>query len=297
MVIISAEIGVNHQGDIKVAQELMEAAFGAGADFVKFQKREPELCVPEEQWEVPKETPWGEVLPYLEYRRRMEFDFNQYAALQRECRHHAGEMFFSVWDLPSLEFAERFACPYVKVPSAKLTDMELVLAAAEAVGRRGAGLILSTGMSTAEEIEEALQAVVPVLDGHAAEQPHLPGAELWVLHCHSAYPAPTEELNLRCIQMLMHEYAGTRVAVGYSGHEYGLVPTVAAVALGAGMVERHITLDKTAKGSDHMASLDVPSFEKLVRHVRSLEGSLGTGEKQVWDSEVPALLKLRGGAG
>jgi len=293
--IIVAEIGINHDGDFLKAKELVNAAADAGCDYVKFQKREPELAVPKAQWDEPKETPWGETMSYIEYRRRMEFTFNEYVQLQREAKLAGIAMFFSVWDLPSLEFAERFACPYVKIPSAKLTDTDLVRAAAHSVAHRGApGLVMSTGMSTPDQIEEAAYSALTKMK--SGRQEHLEQPMLWLLHCHSQYPiVDISEINLNCIRTLAFDFVDVpNVRVGYSGHEYGLDPTVQSVSVGAGMVERHITLDKMAKGSDHVASLDIPTFARFVRKVRSAERTLGDGQKIVHESEMPALLKLRG---
>ncbi len=302
-VTVVAEIGINFASErtgsaderFHAAVELIHAAADAGCDYAKFQKREPELAVPKDQWDKPKATPWGETMPYIEYRRLMEFDFNQYVQLQREAKRAGIAMFFSVWDLPSLEFAERFACPFVKIPSAKLTDTALVRAAAEAVAQRGApGLIISTGMSTPDEIEEAAYRALGQMK--ESRQEHLDQPTLWLLHCHSAYPAPVHELNLFCIQFLAHDFADIpNVSIGYSGHEYGRSPTEWAVAMGAGMVERHITLDRNAKGSDHSASLEPWALRRMVEHIRSLEVAMGDGVKFVHESEMPALLKLRGG--
>ncbi len=301
-VLVCAEIGINFASErtptaderFNAAMELIQAAADAGCDFAKFQKRDPGLAVPEDQREVPKDTPWGDRMPYIEYRRLMEFDFNQYVQLQRAAKHAGIGMFFSVWDLPSLEFAERFACPYVKIPSAKLTDTELVKAAAHSVAQRGeTGLIISTGMSTPDEIEEA--AYTALAQMKESRQDHLEQPTLWLLHCHSAYPAPVHELNLFCIQFLAHDFAEIpNVSIGYSGHEYGRSPTEWAVAMGAGMVERHITLDRNAKGSDHSASLEPWALRRMVEHIRSLEAAMGDGVKVVHDSEMPALLILRG---
>lgn len=272
-VTLVAEGGLNHAGSLAVALRLVEAAAHAGADYIKWQKRTPELCVPREMWDVPKETPFG-VLPYIDYRERMEFGAAEYQQIDSACAEHGIGWFMSVWDVPSLEFALQWDPPFVKVPSALLVNDELVAAAASS----GVPLILSTGMSTAEQIEHAVQQAYQA-------------TELWLLHCHSAYPAPTRELNLRCIPALSARYPHAHI--GYSGHEIGIATTTWAVVLGARMVERHLTVDRTMWGSDQLASLEPLAFERLVRHVRSAERAVGDGVKRVFESERSAMLRLR----
>jgi len=297
--VVVAEIGINHNGDPALAEQLIVAAARAGADAVKLQKREPELAVPPEQWQVPRETPWG-TMPYIEYKRRMELDLATLVQLQRVAKRCGIELFFSVWDMPSLQLVSKhFGPAYMKVPSAKLTDHGLVAAAAEWCGKAGSQLVLSTGMSTAEEIVDAVQVAYTGLHlglDQGGQRDPLP---LWVLHCHSAYPAPTAELNLQHVQTLQQqlvpESPGTvPIVVGYSGHEFGVSPTVWAVVLGARMVERHMTLDRTMWGTDQLASVEPLAFERMVRQIRSAEQALGDGVKVVWPSELPALQKLRG---
>jgi N-acetylneuraminate synthase len=270
---VVAELGINHQGDLRTAKQLISAAAHAGADLVKLQKRMPELCVPEGQRDVPKDTPWGR-MSYLDYKRRMEFGKADYFEIDRYCAELGIGWFLSVWDLPSLEFALPFRPPYLKIPSALLTDEELVTGAAGA----GVPLILSTGMSTTYQIRRAVD--------WAAGAP-----SLTLLHCHSAYPAPSAELNLRCIQQLRTDHPDA--TIGYSGHEYGLEPTVWAVVLGAEMVERHICLRHSDWGSDQLASVEVPAFGRLVTRIRSAEAALGDGHKRVWESEQTAMQRLR----
>ena len=299
--IICAEIGINHNSDINIAKELIEKAAWAGADYVKFQKREPELAVPKDQWDVMREVPWSnEPVRYIDYKRRMEFDFDQLRDLASHARQHGIGMFLSVWDLPSLRIAASFAFDMVKIPSAKLTDEELVRGAIKLAIKQPCDLVLSTGMSTAEEVEEGLGWI---LDEWNQSWPR-PSAEgkpwphVWILHCHSAYPAPSKELNLGVIPILWGD-AQLRLgeiphSIGYSGHEWGIQPTVWSVALGARMIERHITLDRTMWGTDQSASVEPLAFAKMVSYVRSLEAALGDGVKRVWDSELPARAKLRG---
>lgn len=292
-VTVVAEIGVNHNADLDIAKELIEKAAWAGADYVKFQKREPELAVPQDQWEVRRKTPWGE-MSYIDYKRKMEFDFDQLNELRRHAKLHDIEMFLSVWDLPSLEMARDFAFDMVKLPSAMLTNKLLVRAATQLAVKQPCDLVLSTGMSTAAEVAEALLWVGEEWDDVQADD----AVQLYLLHCHSAYPAPTSELNLNLIPGLMIDApelcSPAPVSIGYSGHEWGIQPSVWAVAYGAQMIERHITLDRTMWGTDQQASVEPLAFAKMVSYIRSLEEAAGDGEKRVWDSELPAREKLRG---
>ncbi len=293
-VIIVAEIGINHNGDMELAKKLIDAAAFSGADYVKFQKRCPEECVPRDQWHIGRDTPWGR-MTYLDYRHRMEFDAGQYMDLWHHAKRRDIGMFFSVWDVTSADFAAQFAFDYMKLPSAKLTNVELVQHVAGLVAESNVkGMILSAGMTGWDDVVAAVDGARKALDNATAPD-RLDLPELWLLHCHSAYPAPTAELNLLCIQRMQAELAPAYgLSVGYSGHEFGMAPTEWAVALGAQMVERHITLDRTMWGTDQMASLEPLAFMRLVQHIRSQERALGDGEKIVWPSEMPALLKLRG---
>ena len=271
-VYVTGEIGINHNGELENAFALIDAAAAAGCDAVKFQKRTPEVCVPRDQWDVERDTPWGR-MTYLAYRHRVEFDEDAYRAIAQHCRKRGIDWFASPWDVPSVEFLERFDPPAHKVASACLTDDELLLAL------RGTGrtIIASTGMSTPQQIRHAVEVL---------------GSDR-VLLCHttSTYPAPTGELNLRMLATLEREYPN--VPIGYSGHETGLQTTVAAVALGAVFVERHITLDRAMWGSDQAASVEPQGLTRLVRDIRTVEASLGDGVKQVYEGEKAAMRKLR----
>ena len=296
-VTIIAEAGINHNADLDVAKTLIEKAAWAGADYVKFQKREPELAVPQDQWDIKRQTPWGE-MSYIDYKRKMEFSFDELNELRRHAKLHNIEMFLSVWDLPSLEVARDFAFDMVKLPSAMLTNKLLVRAATQLAVKQECDLVLSTGMSTAEEVAEALIWVGDEWTPLDSTPPEEDGPILYLLHCHSAYPAPTSELNLNLIPGLMIDAPAlcspAPVSIGYSGHEWGIQPTVWSVAMGAQMIERHITLDRTMWGTDQQASVEPLAFAKMVSYIRSLEEALGDGEKRVWDSELPAREKLRG---
>jgi N-acetylneuraminate synthase len=268
---IVAEIGINHNGDLEVARQLIEAAFKAGADAVKFQKRTPELCVPDDQKEKKRETPWG-YITYLDYRYRVEFEQEGYSEIERYCRELGLAWFASVWDEPSVDFLEDFSPLCYKIPSASLTDHSLL----RHVRATGRPVILSTGMSTMEQIRESVEA--------------LGSDDLLITHATSTYPCEPEELNLGMIRTLQKEFD---CPIGYSGHEVGLIPSVAAVALGACLVERHITLDRAMWGSDQAASVEPGGFERLVKYIRVTEQSMGDGIKHVYESELPSLQKLR----
>ena len=268
---IIAEIGINHNGSLDFARQMILAAQQAGVDAVKFQKRTPELCVPEHQRNQMRETPWG-YITYLDYRYKVEFGQEDYQEIDRYCKELGVAWLASSWDIPSVEFMEQFNPPAHKIPSALLTDHAL-LRAYRATGRP---LILSTGMSTLDEIKESVA---------------LLGEENLILcHTTSSYPCPPDELNLRMVQTLRGMF---NCPVGYSGHEVGLVPSAVAVALGACLVERHITLDRAMWGSDQSASVEPQGIERLVKYIRVTEQALGDGVKQVYDSEKSSLSKLR----
>ncbi|MEW6180707.1 MAG: N-acetylneuraminate synthase family protein [Chloroflexota bacterium] len=268
---VVAEIGINHNGDIEIAKRLMDAAKHAGVDAVKFQKRTPELCTPPDQRDVMRETPWG-YITYLEYRHKIEFGEAEYREVDRYAREIGITWFASVWDEPSVDFIEAFDPVAYKVPSAALTDHGLL----RKLRSTRRPVILSTGMSTIDQIKAAVE----LLDMD----------NLIICHTTSAYPCPPEELNLRMVQTLKETYP---CPIGYSGHEVGLIPSVVAVALGACLVERHITLDRAMWGSDQAASVEPGGFERLVKYIRVTELSLGDGVKKVYDSEMPSLKKLR----
>ncbi|WP_424183776.1 N-acetylneuraminate synthase family protein [Actinokineospora sp. G85] len=269
---VVAEAGINHNGDVELAKRLVDVAADAGADAVKFQKRTPEIATPPSMRDTRRETPWGE-MSYLDYRYRVEFDEEQYADIARHCDKRGIAWFASPWDVPSVEFLERFDVPTHKVASASLTDVPLL----EALRDTGKPIICSTGMSTMEEVDAA----VAVL-----------GTErLVLLHATSTYPCPPEESNLRTIATLRERFPD--VPVGYSGHERGLQVSVAAVALGACLVERHITLDRAMWGSDHAASLEPDGLRKLVRDIRVVETALGDGVKRVFPGEEKPRARLR----
>ncbi|WP_344570253.1 N-acetylneuraminate synthase family protein [Streptomyces axinellae] len=271
-VYITGEIGINHNGDLDNAFALIDAAAEAGCDAVKFQKRTPEICTPRDQWDLERDTPWGR-MTYIDYRHRVEFDENDYRAISEHCAQRGIDWFASPWDVESIAFLEKFDVPAHKVASASLTDDELL----RALRGTGRTVILSTGMSTPKQIRHAVEVL---------------GSEnILLCHATSTYPAKAEELNLRVIHTLQAEFPN--VPIGYSGHETGLQTTLAAVALGAVFVERHITLDRAMWGSDQAASVEPQGLQRLVRDIRTIEESLGDGVKKVYDSELQPMRKLR----
>ena len=269
---VIGEIGINHNGDLDIAKQLIDSAADSGCDAVKFQKRTPEICVPDDQKSVERDTPWGR-MTYLDYRYRVEFEKDDYDQIDAYCNERSIHWFASPWDEPSVDFLEQYEPVCYKVASASLTDDGLLrkLTATERP------LIISTGMSSMEQIEHAV--------GIVGEE------NLLVAHATSAYPCAPEELNLRMIHTLQGMYP--EVPVGYSGHETGLQTTLAAVSLGATFVERHITVDRAMWGSDQSASLEPGGLERLVRDVRIIESAMGDGVKRVYDSEIPIREKLR----
>lgn len=268
-----AEIGINHNGDLQIAKKLIDAVFASQWSCVKFQKKEPDIAVPDHQKNMPKETPWGK-MTYLEYKKKIEFGKKEYDYINRYCKEKPLDWTASVWDLPSLEFILNYDVSFIKIPSAKLTEKELITEAAKS----GKPLVVSTGMSTIEEIDEAVE----ILEKYASQY--------LLMHCNSAYPAPHSELNIKCIQTLKERY---KCPIGYSGHEYDLEPTVFAAILGAKVIERHITLGHTMWGTDQSSSLEVTGMDILAKRIKDINLVLGDGIKKVYESEKPALDKLR----
>lgn len=269
---VIAEIGLNHNGDVDIAKQLIDVAADAGADAVKFQKRTPEISTPVHMRDTLRETPWG-TMTYLDYRYRVEFTREQYVEVSDHALLRGLDWFASPWDVPSVGFLEDLNVVAHKVASACLTDIPLL----QALRDTGKPIILSTGMSTIAQIDAALEV--------------LGTDRLVLMHATSTYPMEPEEANLRVIPTLRDRYPG--VPVGYSGHERGLQISVAAVALGAVAVERHITLDRTMWGSDHAASLEPAGLQHLIRDIRIIEQALGDGVKRVFPGEQAPMAKLR----
>jgi N-acetylneuraminate synthase len=266
-----AEIGINHNGDIQIAKKLITVAVAAGCNAVKFQKRNPELCVPVAQRNLVRETPWGS-MTYFDYRKKVEFGIDEYREIDRYCKEVGIIWLASAWDESSVEFMEHFDPSCYKIPAAKLTDDNLL----KSTRQQGRPIILSTGMSSLDQLDHAIKI--------------LGKEELILLHCCSAYPANYEDLNLRLIQFLKNRYG---VPIGYSGHETGLPTSIAAAVLGACMIERHITLDRAMWGSDHAASLEPNGLNRLIRDIRLIEKAMGDGVKRILPSEEPIIKRLR----
>ena len=291
---IIAEIGINHNGDLDIAKKLIDVASLSGCDAVKFQKRNPDVCVPEHQKSVIRDTPWGK-MTYLDYKKRVEFEKPEYDEIDRYCKERGIAWSASPWDLDSLEFLMQYDIPFIKIPSAMITNEELMFAAK----RTGKKVIISTGMSTFEEIERSI--TILKLPGDTADtlrpwnfdevKEGKTACDFAVLHCNSTYPAPLNELNLSAIKTLKDRF---KCEVGYSGHEFRLGTSVAAVYLGATIIERHITLDRTMWGTDQLSSVEPQGLIKLVKGVRELEEAYGDGELIVTESEIPVRKKLRG---
>ncbi len=271
-VYVIAEIGLNHNGDVDLAMQLIDVAAEAGAQAVKFQKRTPSVSTPEHMKNTPRETPWGR-MTYLDYRYRVEFDREQYVEIGDYATVRGLDWFASPWDEASVDFLENLNVCAHKVASASVTDLGLL----RTLAATAKPIILSTGMSTMDQIDAAVDVFDP--------------AKLVILHATSTYPLPPEEANLRMISTLTERFSG--FPIGYSGHESGQQISLAAVALGAVAVERHITLDRAMWGSDHASSLEPQEFEHLVRDIRVVGEAMGDGVKRVFPGELAPLAKLR----
>jgi N-acetylneuraminate synthase len=271
-VFVIAELGINHNGDVELAKKLIDIACICGCDAVKFQKRTPELCVPENKKNEPKETPWGK-MTYLEYRKHVEFGKEQYKVINKYCQEKNIIWFASPWDLPSLAFLEEFEVPCYKIPSAMLTNKKLL----KAIQKIGKPTLLSTGMSTIPQIDKAISS--------------LKQAPLIILHCNSSYPSEASELNLTVTTAYKKRYP--KHIIGYSGHEKGYTASLVAAVLGARVIERHITLDRAMWGTDQAASLEFDALRRLVRDLSLLPIWMGDGQKKVYPSELIVMEKLR----
>jgi len=271
-VYVIAEIGINHNGSVDIAKKIIAGAVIAGCDAVKFQKRTPELCVPKEQWNIERDTPWGR-MTYIDYRHKVEFTHDQYGEIDDFCKELGIDWFASCWDEEAVDFIEKFDPPLYKAASASLTDLSLLKKKLET----GKPLMISTGMSTMEQIENTVN--------------ELGKDNLMIAHSTSTYPCKLEEVNLRMIETLRSKYP--EVPIGYSGHETGLAPTWAAVSLGASFVERHITLDRAMWGTDQAASVEINGMARLVSNIRDIQMAMGDGIKRVYESEFSAIQKLR----
>ena len=268
---IIAEIGINHNGDINLAKKMIDVALVAGCDFVKFQKRNPDICVPEHQKSIIKSTPWGD-MTYLDYKKKVEFGKKEYDEIDDYCKKKNISWLASVWDMDSVDFMLQYGST-MKIPSALITVDKLIVYAR----KKCDFLMISTGMSDEQQIEKAIKLCDPDL----------------IFHTNSTYPSPINELNLNYIKYLKYRYPDK--IIGYSGHEFGLVTTFPVVVLGAEYIERHITLDRSMWGSDQMASVEPGGLIKLVKGVRDIEASLGEeGPRKILSSELSKLKSLRG---
>ena len=269
-----AEIGINHNGDLQIAKKLIDATFACSWDCAKFQKRNPDIAVPEKQKNVMRDTPWGK-MTYIDYKHKIEFGKKEYDYINKYCKEKPIDWSVSVWDMDSLEFSMQYNLSFLKIPSAMLTNHELLAASAKS----GIPILISTGMSTLKEIDES----VNLLEKHSKSYA--------VMHCNSSYPAKLDELNLKVIMNFKERY---NCVVGYSGHEYDLEPTVLAVSLGAMVIERHITLSHNMWGTDQKASLEIHAMDMLRKRMLDIDVILGSGEKTVTVSEIPIRERLRG---
>lgn len=276
-VTIIAEIGINHNGCIENAKKLIDVAKIAGCDYVKFQKRNPDVCVPDHQKNILRETPWG-TMKYIDYKKRVEFEKKEFDEIDNYCKKSGIKWTTSVWDMDSLEFVSNYNLDCIKIASALITDKQLL----EASSKKYEEIIISSGMSTEKEIDDAMEIALK----HSKK--------VVLMHCNSAYPAPLDELNLSCIRTLKEKYSNENVVIGYSGHETYLHTSLAAISIGAKYIERHITLDRQMWGTDQFCSLEPQGLFRLVQATRQLEIAFGDGVIGVTPSELPARKKLRG---
>ena len=268
-----ADIGINHNGNIKVAESIIKQLSLLNKDIViKFQKRTPEICVPKDQWEIVKDTPFGE-MSYIEYKKKIEFGKDEYDKIDKLCKELGVKWTASVWDIPSLDFIMQYDVPFIKVASASLTDLELI----NAIKETGKTVIMSTGGSTIEQIETAVNIVKPNLK--------------CLMHCVSEYPTHDFDANLNVMHTLREKFD---VPIGYSGHEIGFEPTLLSFAMGAYALERHVTLNKKTKGTDHKLSLDMRDMHMLFEKMSFLEKIKGSKEKTITTKEQENMKKLRG---
>jgi len=269
---VIAEIGINHNGDLNSAKQLIKVAKNAGCDAVKFQKRTPEISTPKNQWNKLRETPWGE-MTYIDYRHKVEFSIPEYEELDIYANSLDIVWFASCWDSQAVKDIEKFNVPIYKIASASLTDEEMI----SEVLKTDKSIILSTGMSSLEEINKTVD--------------FIGNNELAILHTTSTYPCKPEELNLNVIKTYFEDFPDN--IIGYSGHETGLVTTAVAVSMGAKIIERHITLDRSMWGTDQAASIEPQGLMSLIKYIRTVEKAMGDGKKIVYESEIPIKNKLR----
>ena len=273
MVFITAEIGINHNGDVEIAKELIKFSKLYGCDAVKFQKRTVEQAYSKEILDSPRDSPWGNTT--RDEKIHLEFGKKEYDEINEFCSQQDIEWFASSWDVTSQEFLKNYDLKHNKVASAMLTNFELL----DVMAQEKKPTFVSTGMSTLDDVKKAVEIFKKY------------NCPFELMHTNSSYPMKIEEANLNCITTLKDKFSCN---VGYSGHESGAsLVCVAAVLLGASSIERHVTLDRTMYGSDHAASLEPPGLQRLVRDIRLLDVIKGDGEKRIWPSELKKLKRLR----
>lgn len=269
--IVIAEIGINHNGDLGIAKQLITIAKTAGCDYVKFQKRNLDVCIPDSMKNTMRETPWG-VIPYIDYKRKIEFEKPEYDEIDRFCNDMGIKWTASPWDIDSIDFLASYNVPFIKVPSAKITDMSFL----EAVRLTDIPAVMSTGMSTMEIVDNAVNSL---------------GEISCLMHCVSTYPSRANEQNLRCIQTLEEKYPN--IPIGFSNHFAGITFIPVAVALGAKWIEFHVTLDRSMYGTDQSASIEPEGIYKIIKYLKNVELAMGDGNKRIMEREVPIMEKLR----
>ncbi len=274
MVELVAEIGINHNASVEIAKKLIDVAASAGCHYVKFQKRDIDLVYTKEELDAPRKSPWGET--NRDQKNALEFGWREYQEIGKHCKSRNIEWFASPWDLHSIQFLKGFFLQtrLLKIPSAMITDKEYLQACRDT----HMPLIISTGMSTYEMIDECIEAV---------------GQEriYCLMHCTSTYPSKPEELNLNCIRDYKIRYPWAKI--GFSNHNPGIIYMPIAAALGAEMIEFHITLDRSMYGSDQAASIEPEGVHRLAKYIKGVSGAMGDGVKRVYESEIPIMKKLR----
>lgn len=265
------EIGINHNGDIGLAKELILKSKQVGIDVVKFQKRNPDICVPQSQKNIIRSTPWGE-MTYLDYKKKIEFEKNEYNEIDKYCSQIGIKWTASVWDIDSYNFIKQYDVPFIKIASACITNIKLL----NEIAKDKIPVIISIGMSTIEEIDIAYNILKDNL--------------LAILHCNSSYPAKENELDLNVIPELLKKY---KTQIGYSGHELGIMPSIIAYTMGANIIERHITLDKNMWGTDQKCSLEPYEFKEMIDTMKSVDIWKGSNQIQIYETEKDMRKKLR----
>lgn len=280
---VIAELGINHNGDFDTLISLADMAMGAGADYVKLQLRTPTVCVPQSEWDKPRLWFDGTMITYIDYRERMEFGTSQLALFDEymEMQYGAGRWFASIWDAPSLDRLEKFSVPFVKIPSAMLTNESLLRHTVAS----DLPIIASLGMSTRAEVERAVEGLSSA------------SGEVILMHCNSSYPALDSEIDLLTIRRLQEECLYNKkydkFKIGFSSHSKSPYPAIYSMVLGAQYVEVHVTLDRTMQGTDHAASLEEAALKLICREAKKIPVLMGNGDIKLYESELPARKKLR----